>query len=679
MHPDSTLARRERRVALAAVAVGIVVFVLLLVAVPPFFLTFDEAKYIGIGYNLVDGLGPQQQFGGYFLPHAPVWSAVLAYPKAIAGLDPLDTGHVLNGIAGVALLLLTAHLGWRIRPSVGGLAAVGYVGVTYLHDLTRTARLDVPAAALALGYLALGLVAVRRGGAWLGIAAGALFALAFTVKEIALPLAPVPFLAAIAWGLPWRQILGSAGWTLAAAAVGVSWWFYLVADLSGVVYRLGTPAWTLVPIGLGIALASAIGILAGRGATFGPLADRLGRRPDLAPGGRLRRAILVVLTGAWCVALTWVFAGTLETRGTDLVDPAQLGRYVSTWLPGLLKVVAAIGVVGVVLSVAAWRSAAGREREAIGDLWLATICSAPLVLLVIEVGEPPRNYLAQIGILACLAAAGYLWAGEAVLGRIAHRLPARASAAAVPLAIVAVLVVASAVLAEHALTFRETRSGDARRAAIETTVDWIRTNATPGETVAIGSFLSNEIALGLRGSNPTKQVRHQQVVGDPAAPDGIRVFGQPARDDWIAVDIAPRNINEFEAFSAEELTRDLRASGANLWVYATEAATSAPEVVNALKDAPGVTEVASWSWPTPTIPVGVHVYRIDPAALDFATNELHVSPEALERLVGQLEAAGAAGRATAANIVDEVVVTPATAATDALIARLRALAEAARG
>ena len=380
------------------------------------------------------------------------------------------------------------------------------------------------------------------------------------------------------------------------------------------------------------------------------------------------------------MALTWVFAGTLQTRGTDLVDPAQLGRYVSTWLPGLLKVVVAVGAVGVVLSIAAWRSGAGREREAMGDLWLATICSAPLVLLVIEVGEPPRNYLAQIGILACLAAAGYLWAGEAVLGRTVHRLPARASAAAVPLAIVAVLIAASAVLAEHALTFRETRSGDARRAAIEQTVDWIRANATPGEkTVAIGIFLNNEIALGLRGSNPTKQVRHQQVVGDPTAPDGVRVFGQPTRDDWIAVDIAPRNINEFQAFSADELTRDLRASGANLWVYATEAATSAPEVVNALRDAPGVTEVASWSWPTPTIPVGVHVYRIDPAALDVATDQLHVSPEALERLVGQLEAAGAAGRATAANIADEVVITPPSAATDALIARLRALAEAARG
>jgi hypothetical protein len=674
VHPDAAAALAERRVAFAAIALGIVAFAILLVAVPPFFLTFDEAKYIGIGYNLVDGLGPQTPFGGYFLPHAPVWSAVLAYPGAIAGIDPLDTGHVLNAIAGVALIALTAHLGWRVRPAVGGLAAVGFVGVTYLHDLTRTARLDVPAGALALGYLAIGLIAVRRGGALWGIAAGALFALAFTVKEIALPLAPVPFLAAIAWGLPWRRVLGSAGWTLAAAAVGVSWWFLLVADLAGVVYRLGTPAWTLGPIAVGVAIAALAGILAGRGVGFGPAQRWLERQRGLEPGGGARRAIVVVLTVAWCAALTWVFAGTLDLRGTDLVDPAQLGRYVSTWLPGLLKVVAGVGVVGVILSVGAWRSAAGRSRDAIGDLWLATICSAPLVLLVVEVGEPPRNYLAQIGILAGLAAAGWLWAGEWTLSRVTDRLPRRAATAAVPIAIAVVLVASTAVLAQHALTFRESKSGAARQAAIEATVDWIKTNATPGETVAIGSFLSYEISLGLRGANPTRQVRHQQVVGDPTAPDGVRVSGQPPRDDWIAIDVAPRNVNEFEAFSAAELAKDLRESGATLYVYATEAATSAPEAVNALDGAPGVTEVMTRSWPTPTIPVGIHVYRIDPAALDFPSDAVHVSPEALERLVGQLEAAGEAGRDTAAGLADNVVVTPASPATDALLARLRSIA-----
>jgi hypothetical protein len=653
------------------------VFGVLLLLVPPFFLSFDEAKYIGIGYNLVDGLGPRTPFGDYFLPHAPVWSALLVLPNAWFGLDPLVTGHVLNGIAGIALIGLTAALGWRIRPAVGGIAAVGLLGVTYVQDLTRTARLDVPAAALALGYLVVGLVAVRRGGARWGIAAGALFALAFLVKEIALPLAPVPFLAAILSGTPWRQIAGSAGWALITAAVGLSWWFVMVANLSGVVYRLETPAWTLIPIAVAIAVVSALLIVVGRRGTP-PAPDGLGEG-ELGPGRADRagrRIVVVVLTVAWCAALTWVFAGTLGVRGTDVIDLPQLTRYAATWLPGALKLIAALGLVGVLLSIGAWRSTTGGARSAITDLWLATICSVPLVLLVVEVGEPPRNYLAQIGILAALAGAGWLWLGEILVRRLAGsgRVSPSAAAAAVPLALVALLVASSAVLGVHTLTFRETKSGLAREKAIETAVDWVRTNVPPGQKVAIGSFLSYEISLGLRGTNPTAQVRHELVVGDPTAPDGIRVSGQPPTNDWIAIDVAPRNVNEYQAFAASTLARDLRESGATIWIYGTEAATSAPEIVNALAGAPGVTEVGSWSWPTPTIPVGLHIYRIDPAMLAFATDRLHVSAEALDRLVTSLAAAGPAGRATAATLADHVVVAPASAATDALLARLRTLA-----
>src|SRR4029079_11027445 len=39
---------------------------------------------------------------------------------------------------------------------------------------------------------------------------------------------------------------------------------------------------------------------------------------------------------------------------------------------------------------------------------LSLVCSAPLVMLVIAVGEPPRNYLAQIGLLLVLAATGWV-------------------------------------------------------------------------------------------------------------------------------------------------------------------------------------------------------------------------------------------------------------------------------
>jgi hypothetical protein len=528
---------------------------------------------------------------------------------------------------------------------------------------------------LAVAYLAVGFVALRRAGAGWGIAAGAIFAIAFLVKEIALPLAPVPFLAAILRGMPWRSIARTAGWTLISALVGVSWWFILVADLAGIVYRLGTPAWTLGPIAIALAVMSAGLILASHRRESSRL-DRVGERLRLAPGGSGRRVVVLGLTVAWCAGLTLVFAGTLALRNTDLIDTGQLGQYVRVWLPGALKLVAVFGAAGVVLSLAAWRSAAVGGRSAIADLWLATICSAPLVLLVIEVGEPPRNYLAQLGILAALSGAGWLWVGEAALRRLAGWAPVgpRAIAAAVPVALVVVLVGSSAVLGQHALTFRETRTGTARAAAIETAVAWVHGNVAEGETVAIGSFLSYEISLGLHGRNPTDQVRHQLVVGDLSAPDAIRVAGQTAIDDWIAMDIAPRNVNEYQAFSASTLTRELRRSGVTTWIYATEAATSAPEIVDALAAAPGVSEVGSWSWPTPTIPIGLHVYRIDGAALAFPAARLHVSADALARLVAAVEAAGPAGQGTAARLTAEIVVEPASAATEALLARLRAAA-----
>ncbi len=651
------------------------VFGALLLAVPPFFLSFDEAKYIGIGYNVLDGRGPRSAFGDFFLLHAPVWSTILVLPDVWFGIDPLDTGHLLDAIAGIGLVLLAGVLGWGVRPAVGAMAAAGIVGVTYVHDLTRTARLDLPAATLAVLFLVLGFDAIRRGGARRAIVAGAVFALAFLVKEIALPLAAVPFLAGIVSGRPWRALAVSGGWMLAVAAIGMSWWFLLVADLSGIVYRLGTPAWTLAPIGAGIAVLAGVGIYAARMPPLRPLED-LARRLRLRAGGPGRIVLAAALTAVWCVALLGVFAGALESRGTALLDPTQIARYAATWLPGALKLVAGAGAVGVVLSIAAWRAAGHRGRTALTELWLATICSLPLVLLVVEVGEPPRNCLAQIAIAAALSAAGWLWLGETAIRMLhIHERRPRLAAAAVPVALVVLFVAASTVLAQHALTFREMRTSAARAAAITTTVDWVRKNVPAGATVGIGSFLSYEIAIGLRGSHKAAQIRHILAIGDPVAPRGIRRSTEVGSDDWIAIDIAPLNRNMFQGFAAGRLTERLRSTGVDIWIYATEAATSAPTIVHALPGAPGVEEIAAWSWPTPTIPIDVRVYVIDRAALAFDTDEIHVSIEALERLVNMLEADGrVVSASTAANLAEHVVVSPPSPAGAALIERLRVLA-----
>ncbi len=665
----------EVRVSRFVVIASCIVFGALLLAVPPLFISSDEAKYIGIGYNVLDGLGPRSPLGDYFLLHAPVWSVLLVLPDALFGIDPLATGHALNAIAGVGLVLLAGVLGWRVRPAVGAVAASGVLGITYVHDLTRTARLDLPAATLALLFLLLGLDAVRRGGVGRAMLAGAVFALAFLVKEIALPLAAVPLMAGILSGRPWRALAASAGWMLAVAAIGLSWWFVLVADLTGIVYRLGTPAWTLAPIGVGVGVVAVAGILAGRLSSARPLED-LGRRLGLHAGGHGRLVLAAALTGAWCIALLAVFAGTLEARGTALLDLVQVGRYAATWLPGSLKLVAGAGAVGVLLSIAAWRAAEAPARIALTDMWLATVCSLPLIHLVVSVGEPPRNYFAQVAILAAIAAAGWLWFGETILGRLRSpdRRPGLAEAA-VPIALVVLFVASSTVLAQHALTLRQMRSSAARDAALTTTVDWVRANVPQGSTVGIGAFLGYELAIGLRGTHKAVHIRHILAIGDPAAPRGVRRSDTKGTNDWIAIDVQPRNVNEFQGFAAGRLADRLRSTGVDVWIYGTETATSAPTIVHALADTPGFVEIAAWSWPTPTVPIEMHVYAVDGAALAFDTDEIHVSIEALERLVVMLESdGGAAARSTAANLAEHVVVSPPSPGSDALIQRLRVVA-----
>ena len=124
---------------------------------------------------------------------------------------------------------------------------------------------------------------------------------------------------------------------------------------------------------------------------------------------------MVGLTIAWVVGLTLVFTGTLTTRGTGLIDLPQIARYVREWYP--ILVTSGIGAVGLVLSIVARRDPALGRREALEDLWLATICGLPLVILVIGVGEAPRNYLAQLAIGAGIAAAGWLWLFEVAFRR----------------------------------------------------------------------------------------------------------------------------------------------------------------------------------------------------------------------------------------------------------------------
>ena len=717
------------------VVASVIVFVGLLAVVSPFYRSFDESKYLGIGYSMLAGNGPRTVFGAVFTPHSPLWPMVVVAPDVWFGIDAFDWGHLLNAIAGVGVLVAVAVLGWRIRPVVGALAAVGYLAVPYLHDLTRTARLDVPAAALALAYLVVGIDAVRRGSVRRGLVAGFIFAVAFLVKEIALPFAPVPFLVGILVGRPLASIARVAAVVLAVAVAGTSWWFVMFASYSHTVYRLGTPAWTLVPLFIVAVIAIVVGLAAPSLASHPAIARTTGRLRSSVPAGVRAHGRAIAGWGlgfAWFAGLTIFFDRNPELKGNGLFQPGQYALYIATWLPQLVVVVL-FGAVGVVLGLIARQRSSGAERDGIDAMLMATLCGAPLVLLVIAVGEPPRNYLAQIGILTVIAAAGWFRALEwaltsrrsiatilvfvavgAAAGAIVARavpplslligLPAGAlaglaiafrpigppsgsdardrrpalTAATLGAALVAVLLLASTVLAGHALTYRESATGDARAGAVEAASKWIVANRPPGTKIGFGSFLGYETALDVATGYPMVQLHQTLAVFDPKAPLGLAQGSGPPVDDWIAVENSRRE-REFYVFRGGVFARAVRASGISIYVYDTGPTTSVPALLGALTPDHGFTELFSQSFPVvagngSTTVTETHIFAVDPSRLSFADSPMYISDGSMNRLVTLLERDPATSPATAAALADRLALWPDTPGDPALIDRLRVLA-----
>src|SRR6478735_2404935 len=111
---------RMLRVVIALASLGMLAIVLF----PPYYATPDEAKYIGLGLNILDGRGLVTVFGVAFPNHSPIWPLAMALPQRLLGIDGLAVGHVLNAISAAVVVALTGALGWRIRPAAGVLAAV---------------------------------------------------------------------------------------------------------------------------------------------------------------------------------------------------------------------------------------------------------------------------------------------------------------------------------------------------------------------------------------------------------------------------------------------------------------------------------------------------------------------------------------------------------------------------
>ncbi len=755
MPPSS---RVERRLSLLLVGAVVVVFSTLLIIVPALFETFDEAKYVGIGFNVLAGKGVVSVYGP-FLAHSPLWAVVLAAADNVAGIDPFAWGHLLNGLSGIGLILLTAWFGWRYRPAAGALAATAMLGFTYLHDLTRTARLDVPAAALALLYLAVGLAAVRRASARWGLLAGAIFAVAFLVKEIALPFAPVPFLAGLIAGRRLPALARVGGATLLMAMAGTAWWFVVFASYEHTIYRLGVSDSYLGPLAVLLVGISVVGLAAEpiaastRARTITAWFE--GRVP--AASRSWRRPVGWALAVTWFVALLISFAQNQGVRGLSLFSLAQYRQYASTWLSPITLAAAAYAMGAIVIAWARLRRDLGDAGDAVSDLLLTLLCSAPLVLLVVAVGEPPRNYFAQIGLVIALASSGWVWlagrlagpdptrpplrlgrgswvawlAAGAFIGAIAgygldrvdHVIPARfavvigaligsvagtllgwlvtrgrgGTARAVAdgsgandrsrgrhvgliVGLLVPLIITSAVLSVHALRYRASASGAARAAAIQTTTDWIKANVPRGSKIAFGSFLGYEMNLPLQGRYPTVQIAQKIARFTPSAPLGIGVSGRPAADDWLSVDIAPRNVAEFQAFQASATTAALMR-GVDYWVYNTGTTTSAPTILAALTPDHGFDLLADWSFPVigtsgkqPQAVLHSYVFKVDRGRLTFVSSRVYMAPDAAERLIGQLEQDPVAARPIAARLLDRIEITPAGSGDAALLARLRRLA-----
>ncbi len=681
----------ERRVSWLAAMAAVALIEVVLIATPASYPSYDEAKYIGIGYSFLAGLGPRTAFGETFVPHSPLWSAIVDAPSAWFGVDALSWGHLLNAIAVGGLLLLVAWFGWRIRPVVGAAAAAAYAGFPYLYELARTSRLDVPAAALCLTYVVVGLMALRRRSFRWGLAAGLVFGIAFLVKEIALPFAPVPFLVAFANGVPWRALVRVLAGVVLTAAVSTSWWFIEYADITGSVYRLGTPAWTLIPL----VIVGAIVVTGGLWASRGTTASAGATEAETVAGGGIarldpaRRSISWLFAAAWFALLTAFFQVQGTLQGAGLFQLSQYKVYAALWLPTWpIRIVAAAAVVGALLAVIQLvRSPRGRLRDGLDLLGMSLLCTLPLILLVFAVGEPPRNYLAQLGLFIAFSATG--WIGLVEWGIVRLRTLARASHGTartdapidrriVGAGLAAVLAAATVGLGSHAIAHGTSSSGMAREAAVDSVAAWVEANVPSGTAIGFGSFLGYEMALPLRGEWPLRHLVQVVTVGDAQATYGLRSYGSPRSDDWLAIDGVERRSYQYSTFRAAAFANAVRAGGLGYFVYATGTTTSVPSLLGALTPDHGFTLAKDWTFPVTTsagsdATVDVAIYRVDLANVDFSDSPIFITASALERLTNLFASAGAAGRSAAANLAARVMVSPPDPSGPALLARLRAV------
>ena len=727
--PDWRIARltsAEAIVAGGAVLASTLAFALLLGTAPARFMGTDDSYYLGIGANVFAGRGPVSVFGTFASFHAPLWPIAIAAPAAWFGADAPAWAHLLTIIGGASVIFLAGWFAWRAVPLAGGIAAVTMLAFPFMIGLGAGMGFDLPVAALCLAYLAVGFAAVRSGSIRLGALAGVIFALAFLTKEIALPFAPVPLLAALVRGWPFRNIILATAATLLVSLAGTSWWFVIYAQHLGTVYRIGTPWWTLIPIG-------SAGIVAGIGGLFVDRWWRWHGAPETDVARRRASRLGWLGSIAWAIVLTVMFARTPTEFGpSTFLVPAQVRANLEQWLPQL-GVVLAVGLVGAVLEVGE-RILRSRERGAaaaaypgaIDDLLIATICGFPLILLVVSVGEGPRHYIAQLALLVSIGATGWIHLAERcargqrvaiVVGIVAlaagvavaaptvaplmsHTLRSRLKLLAVPvlaflviglvvwyrqririnahtlIAFAMPLIVAAAVVLTSTIVPTGRNSLDrVKIEAIDTLATWVRTELPRGSSVVIGNGLAFELGYALQSEYRVFDLRDEPgLLVRPEAPLGVARPDQTPNDDWVAVRVSPTDVISLYGYRSSAILARLRPIGPAIFLHTEFIGTNQVSPLGtALMGTPGATVIDAWDWAEGNSRMHTTAFRIDPDRLAF-TPRLALTPQALQRIVNGLEAAGPASRAAAADLVARVEVTGDSPQTADLLARLGRLA-----
>jgi 4-amino-4-deoxy-L-arabinose transferase-like glycosyltransferase len=708
MH-DAAFEARSSRIAIAAAAVS---FLVLLLFLPSFYATPDEAKYLGLGLNILDGNGLVTDFGARFLNHSPLWPLLMALPERLFGVSGYAVGHVLNAICGAVVVALTGVLAWRVRPYAGAVAAAAMLGVGYLWELSRTAGLDLPATAFTMAFTWTALVALDRGSARLGLLAGVLMGVGFLFKETALPFLPAPFLVAALAAVALPVMIRVAAATLGAAAVTMSWWFGLHAALGGTVYRLGTPAWTLVPL----VVALVVFVLAGWQSERLAASPRITGAVARLPGGLRDRWRPLVAWGGlatWFVVQYVIYARTPKLQGASLIRPAQLVADLGEYGPQL-AVPVAFGLVGLALALALVR-----RNQGVRELLFGFVAGIPLLLLVLAIGETPRHYVTSIALLVALGAAGWVAAGEAAL---------RDRRRAVLLAVGVLVAVGIAVVRQHAVNrvgvaiglgvavagavvvflvarrdigrrgvtravagtlivvgfaalpmgawpaaSRTVSAEQARRQAVGELTAWVEANVPAGGTIAISPALAYEVAVTVRDDHRTVRFRPTVATGDPSGPFGLVARGRVPIKVPLTISASLRNVDQLDVLVQSGLEAQLRKVRPTAWiqaVYLPDGEDTTPEL--ALLDAtPGFTRVDDWSHPLVGSRLLVVAYTVDVSAVSFDGSRTLADAAGLTDLKGILESMKATS--AAAPLADRITLAPDTPDARAALDALRSI------